>query len=129
MTLNQTERELRAVKEVIAAKENIRQTEDFSNFNQLQMETCIPPEFHHLTEYNLQALEKRKERLERRQKEKCRMSELDPQVVLALVTGVIALLYTGSWIKSILALVFAPVLWYMLISGAIFGFILLFPLL
>lgn len=56
-------REIRAIKEVLALKENETKTGDWQNFNSLQSEVCIPAEFQYLQEYDRDALEKRQRRL------------------------------------------------------------------
>jgi hypothetical protein len=56
--------ELRAIEEVLAVKNNMSETNDWSNFNQLQLDQCVPPEYQYLDEMDKAGLERRKQRLE-----------------------------------------------------------------
>ncbi|RKS83494.1 hypothetical protein BDK61_2879 [Haloarcula quadrata] len=58
------EREIRAIKEVLAIQDNKRDTGDWSNFNELHLEQCVPAEYQYLEELDRDSLERRKERLE-----------------------------------------------------------------
>jgi protein subunit release factor A len=57
-------REIHAIEEVLAVKENMRETGDWQTMTQLQLETCVSPEFKFMEEMEEQSLEKRKKRLE-----------------------------------------------------------------
>jgi len=57
-------REINAVSEVLAVKENMMETGDWQTMTQLQLETCLPAEFQFFEEMEEQSLEKRKKRLE-----------------------------------------------------------------
>lgn len=58
------QRELRAVKEVLSVKENMMETGDWDNYNQLQLLECVPHEYQYLDDLERDALERRKELLE-----------------------------------------------------------------
>jgi protein subunit release factor A len=57
-------REIHAIEEVLAVKENMRETGDWQTMTQLQLETCVSPEFKFMEEMDADSLEKRKKRLE-----------------------------------------------------------------
>ncbi len=57
-------REINAISEVLAVKENMMETGDWQTMTQLQLETCVSPEFKFMEEMEEQSLEKRKKRLE-----------------------------------------------------------------
>lgn len=57
--------ELRAIEEVLAVKENMTETGDWSNYNELQLTECVPQEFQYLDEMEVDALKRRRELIER----------------------------------------------------------------
>jgi hypothetical protein len=56
-------REIRAIKEVLAVKTNMKETGDWQTMTQLQLEVCLHSEFKFMEEMEEQSLEKRKKRL------------------------------------------------------------------
>jgi hypothetical protein len=61
--LSPEKRELRAIREILAVKENMMETGDFGNYTNLQVEVCVPEEYQYLKDYDKDALEKRQRRL------------------------------------------------------------------
>jgi hypothetical protein len=57
-------REINAISEVLAVKENMMETGDWQTMTQLQLKTCVPPEYKYIEEMEEQSLKKRKKRLE-----------------------------------------------------------------
>lgn len=57
-------REIRAIEEVLAVRENRKETGDWQNITELHLKNCVPPEYHYFEELDSDALELRKKRLE-----------------------------------------------------------------
>lgn len=57
-------REIRAIKEILAVQHYMQQTGDWNGMNKTHMEVCVPPEYKHLEEMDIDSLQRRRKRLE-----------------------------------------------------------------
>lgn len=71
------ERELQALREILAIKKNKAETGDWENYTEIQLNVCVPTEYQYLEGLDEEALEKRKKRLEEDLKDLNRIEDTD----------------------------------------------------
>lgn len=64
MSEEKLRREIRAIKEILAVKHYMHETGDWNGINKTHMEVCVPAEYRHLDEMDVDSLQIRRKRLE-----------------------------------------------------------------